>query len=96
MEDKELKDIKKKIFQQTNEAINYHNNCSYLKRKIEENMRGYNIIRFDERRKKRAISRSKNKSYTIKNFDKGLKTVNRKDSNENISQKQNDDDILSL
>ena len=34
MEDFSFKDIKRKIYEQTNEAINYYDNCSYLRRKI--------------------------------------------------------------
>lgn len=106
MEDNNLKDMEKKIIEKTYEAINYYDSCSYLKRKIEESMRKYNIIKFEEARKKTLRPRkAKNtKSFSIIKFEEGRKKVlkpkieanNEVDKNKEVSKKQNDDDILML
>lgn len=106
MEDNELKNIEKKIIKQACESISYYDNCSYIKRKIEENMRNYNIIKFDKGRRKTLRPRKiKNmKSSDIIEFNEGCKRVlkrkaernNEVDKNKKVNQKQNDDDILGL
>ncbi len=107
MEDFSFKDIKRKIYEQTNEAINYYDNCSYLRRKIEENMRSYNIIKMDPNRKKKKVRPKINENVkynSIIKFDpehkknKGLKPKikenNNQDKSKEFTQKQSDDELI--
>lgn len=99
-------ELEKRILEETYRSIENYENCSYIKKKIEEFIKTHNIIKFDTNRKKtiKLNRKYRKRSYNVINFSEKREKVVRseekenhgEDKNKQLVKEQNDDDILML